>query len=416
MNGGVDMHFLKKTKEIENRAESGESNYDLGLGKIFGNSEMTRGKAMQISAVAAAVNKIALTVAKLPIKLYETDENGRPHEIADDERTFLLSVDSGDTLNVADMWQAVIADYYLGGGAWLYIDRTFTGVRSIRYVDCGEINVSRNNDPIFKDYDILVGGARYYPYEFIKILRHTKRGSDSHSIITENSELLSVAYEILKFEQKQIKKGGNKRGFFRSEKHLDKEAVKELKKAVKTIYSSNDTEERSAILNDGIDFKETSATSVELQLNENKKTNTGEIFNVFGFPATVVLGGATEKDVDQFTECVINLLNVIEAALDKDLLLESEKKNRYFAFDTRELTRGKLKERYEAYEIALKNHFLQIDEVRREEDKEPLGFNYISLSLGDVLLDPKTQKAFVPNTGQSTEIKSAPKGGEKNEN
>ena len=408
------MRLFKRTKKTENRANDSENGYDLGLGKLLlGTSEMTRGKAMQISAVAAAINKIALTVAKLPIRLYETDANGRPHEIMDDKRTFLLSVDSGDTLNIADMWQAVVADYYLGSGAWLYIDKTFMGIRSIRYVDCCKISVSENNDPIFKDYDIFVGGARYYPHEFIKILRHTKRGSDSRSIVNENSELLSVAYETLRFEQKQIKKGGNKRGFFKSEKHLGESALTELKDAIKTLYNNSD-EERSAILNYGIDFKETSATSVELQLNENKKNNTSEIFNIFGFPAAVVLGGATEKDTEQFTECVINLLNVIEAALDKDLLLESEKENRYFAFDTRELTRGKLKERYEAYEIALKNHFLQIDEVRREEDREPLGFNYISLSLGDVLLDPKTQKAFVPNTGQSTDIKSAPKGGEEN--
>ena len=76
-----------------------------------------------------------------------------------------------------------------------------------------------------------------------------------------------------------------------------------------------------------------------------------------------------------------------------------------------ELTRGNIKERYEAYEIGLKNRFLQADEVRAEEDREPLGFNFVTLGLGDVLLDPKTKEIYVPNTGEKGKLSA--KGGEK---
>lgn len=45
-----------------------------------------------------------------------------------------------------------------------------------------------------------------------------------------------------------------------------------------------------------------------------------------------------------------------------------------------------------------------MDEIRREEDYEPLGFNYIQLGLGDVLLNPQTMEVFTPNTGQTTAL------------
>ena len=406
------MAFWKKKEDRAEEIENSEKE-NITLEQLLGESETTREKALQIPSVAAAINKLSLTIAKLPIKLYCVDnEKRRPIEVQNDIRTYLLSVDCGDTLSIADFWKAIIEDYYLGKGAYVYINKKGADFHSLHYVDCNEIEVITNNDPIFKDFDIYVRGKRYLPFYFIKILRKTKDGATSEPITTENSKILAVAYETLKFERKQIKKGGNKRGFFKSATRLSGPALEELKDAVRTMNSNDNDSERTAILNNGVDFKETSSTSVELQLNENKKTNADEIFEIFGFPKSIILGNATNSDKALFAECVVDLLNVIEASLDKDFLLENEKKTHYFAFDTRELTRGNMKERFEAYEIALKEHFMQIDEIRKQEDLEELGFNYITLGLADVLLDPKTKEIFVPNTGQ-VETLGKLKGGEK---
>ncbi len=410
------MPFWKKKKVEELRADATETSAERGgesvtLEQLLGGSETSRSLALQIPAVTSAVNKLANTVARLPIKLYSKSD-GKPKEITDDRRPFLLNIDSGDTLDIVNFWRSVLEDYYLGKGGYIYIDKHHGNYRSLRYVDCTRIAIMTNQNPIFKDYDIFVDGERHYPFEFIKILRKTKDGAKSKSVTEENSKILSVAYDTMVFEKKQVKKGGNKRGFFKAKNKLSKEAMDDLKKAIKAYYGDGEESENNMILNDGIDFQETSATSVELQLNENKRTNSDEIFNIFGFPSTIIRGGATDTDKQLFNDAVVELLNLIEAALDKDLLTEAEKEFKYFAFDTRELTRGNIKERYEAYEIGLKNRFLQADEVRAEEDREPLGFNFVTLGLGDVLLDPKTKEIYVPNTGEKGKLKTA-KGGEK---
>ena len=47
-----------------------------------------------------------------------------------------------------------------------------------------------------------------------------------------------------------------------------------------------------------------------------------------------------------------------------------------------------------------------MNEIHREEDYEPLGFNYITLRLADVLLDPVTIDLFTPNTSQTKNLKT----------
>ena len=86
-------------------------------------------------------------------------------------------------------------------------------------------------------------------------------------------------------------------------------------------------------------------------------------------------------------------------ALNRDFLLEREKKSFYFAPDTKELFKGSLKERYEAYQIAIKNGFKTRNEIRYLEDDDAIkGLDMINLGLGDVLLNAETGEIYTPNT------------------
>ena len=54
---------------------------------------------------------------------------------------------------------------------------------------------------------------------------------------------------------------------------------------------------------------------------------------------------------------------------------------------------------------------MQTDEVRKLEDLEPIGFNFVKLGLGDVLYNPETKEVFVPNTNTNSKLEDL-KGGE----
>lgn len=391
--------FGKRKEEIraDTDAQTGEIvESDALLSAIIGKTKVTKEKVLEVPTVQFCLNILAGTISSLPLKLYKEDEHGKVQEIKNDRRIFLLNHDTGDTLTATQFWKAMLEDYFLGKGGYAYINWMGLEIHGIHYVDEAHISFMHNCDPIFKDYDILVQGQRYRPHQFFKILRKTKDGMRSRTIIEENPLIIAVAYSGLTYEENMVRKGGNKRGFLKSARTISKEIMDYLRDAFKKLYSNS--EENVVVLNNGIEFQESSNTSVEMQLNENKESNAVEICKIFGVPPSMYKGNATENDYNNFIRTCMAILNDIECSADRDLLLESEKGSFYWAFDVKELTRGNIKDRYEAYKIALEKNFMQIDEVREKEDMEPIGFEWITLGLDQVLFNPKTGMLYTPNT------------------
>lgn len=372
---------------------------DVLLSAILSQDSISCEQALNIPAVARCVNLISETVSMIPIKLYRediTDGKRKTVEIAD-HRCDLLDEDTKDTLDGAQFKKALVRDYLLIGNAYAYINKQRNSVKSLHYVDSKNVTINQNFDPIFKDYNILVHGQTYKPFEFLKILRATKDGARGSGIVEENGELLKVAYTTLKFEQNLVSTGGNKKGFINAKNRLTKEAIDALKAAWYKFYSNND--ENVIILNEGLTFQEASNTSVEMQLNESKKSMSDSILEIFGVP--------TDWSWETFVKtAIMPILATFECALNRDLLLEKEKKSFYFAFDTKEIIKGDIKTRFEAYKTALESNLMQIDEVRYLENLEPLGLNFIKLGLQDVLFNPVTKEVYTPNTNQVTNIEN----------
>lgn len=372
-----------------------DTNEDALLRASLSDEYLTKDQAMNVPAFAACVNLIAETISTIPIKLYKLEKE-KLEDVKDDPRVRLLNDDTGDTLNGVQFKRAIVKDYLTGKGGYAYINRSGNQIKSIHYVKESEVSFMYTSDPIFKDYDIMIQGTRYKPFDFLKILRNTEDGRSGKSIVDENSEILSVAYHSLKYEKNLVKTGGNKKGFIKSPKKLAQAAIDALKKAWRNLYMNNT--ENVVVLNDGLEFQEASNTSVEMQLNENKKTNGDEICKIFNMPPAMINGGATEQDKTNFVQyCLNKALKEMECALNRDLLLEAEKGLFYFAADTSELTKGDIEKRFRAYEIAGKSGFLQIDEIRLKENLPPLGLDFVRLGLQDVLYDPKTKQFYTPN-------------------
>ena len=396
MKGGESMGLFKRRKEEERAEEitfsSDGDGSELLISALGGNTKLTVNTALQVPAVAHCVDMIASAIAALPIKLYRREANGKVKEITDDGRLKILNSETGDTMNADNMRRMWVRDYLLTGSAYAYIERNvYAKPAALYYIPSDEVFVTKySDDVIHKQFDYYVRGKRYEPFKLLKILRNSDGYGRGKGIIKENPLIIETMYNLIKFQKNQVLKGGNKKGFLKTAGTVGKGVVQDIKRGWAQLYSNENTE-NVMLLNGDIDFKEMSSTSVEMQLNENINSNNAEIMKLFG-TLDGVLSETTVKNA------VMPVIDAIEAALDSDLLLEDEKEKLYFAFDTRELTRGSIKERYAAYAVALNNNFIQLDEVRKMEDLPPLGFNYIKLGLSDVLLDPKTGEIYTPNT------------------
>lgn len=399
--------FRKRAVEPETPAPPREeSATDVLLKAMLRGERIDKEKALSLPAVSSAVDRICNTIAMIPIKLYKESidpETGkrRVEEIRNDPRIKLLNVEPGDTLDANQMKKAWVQDYLLEKGGYLYIEKTKNKFISLRYVDATNLTVNTNFDPIFKDLTYMVNGKTYETFNFLTILRSTKNGGSGRSVINEVSTAIENAYQTLLYELGLVKTGGAKKGFITSQRRLGDKEIALLKQAWANLYSNKS--DNAIVLNEGMDFKEGSSTTVELQLNERKKTLQEEIDNIFH----------NKPNFDDFMkEAIMPILSAIKTALNKDFLLESEKESFYFEFDTREVTRGNIKERYEAYKVASETGWISKNEIRYLEDYDSIeGLDVITLNLANVVFDINTGKYYTPNTNALVDMNGQNGGG-----
>lgn len=360
---------------------------DVLLRALLSGETIDRNKAMTLPAVSGAVNFITDTVAMIPIKLYR-EKDGTIEEVKKDIRVDLLNQDTKDTLDGFQFKKAMVEDYLLDKGAYAYIRKNKNDFVSVHYTEAKNITVNINTDPIFKRYTLRVGVKEFEPFEFIKLLRNTKDGASGKGVTVEVSKALETAYQTLLYQLNLVKSGGNKKGFIKSQRPLDQKAIDTLKNAWNKMYANN--EENVVVLNNGLEFQESSNSSVEMQLNENKKTLQDEINNIFHI----------EKDYDlTFKKAIAPIITAFETALNRDFLLEKEKNTYFWAFDTKEVTKASLKERFEAYKIAKECGFMTKNEMRYLENMDNIdGLDVVDVGLGSVLFNTKTKEYYTPNT------------------
>mgnify|MGYP004620856781 CR=1 FL=1 len=363
---------------------------DVLLRALLGGENINRQTAMSLPAISGYVDLICNTFAMIPFKLYkETTKDGKrtTEAIPDDVRVRILNDDTNDTLDGFQFKKAICEDYLLGKGGYAYIKKIGNKFAGLFYVEESNICIVKNTDPIFKSFDITVNGETYKNYEFLKLLRNTKDGASGIGLTNEIGKALETAVRRLKYECELTATGGSRKGFIKSQKHLDRQSLEALKKAWEDYYSGN---ANTVILNDGMEFQEASNTSQQNEINEKNRTFADEVRTIFHIGNTY----------DEFIKnAIMPIATAFATALNRDFLLEKEKKTYYFAPDTKELLKGNLAERYNAYKIAVETGFKTRNEIRYMEDDDALkGLDVINLGLGDVLLNPETGEIYTPNT------------------
>lgn len=380
---------------------------------------VSRDEAMGIPALAGCMEFVCGIAASVPVKLYEAGPE-EEKEVTGDPRLRILNEDTGDLLTGPEWKKAFFLDYLLRGRGWAYLNMKLNRLESLHYVDDQSISVTTNEDPIFKKAVVWVQGVPYQPYQFIHMARNTRNGIRGEGLLDQAHGQLALALNYIDFENAIVRAGGNKRGFLSSEFKLDQNALDNLKESFEKMYGNS--YDGVTVLNKGVSFTPAQATSVEMQLAENKARNREEICSLMCLPVSIITGKATLEEFTQAVKvAVLPLLDAFTKALNRAALLESEKDRLHFVCDTRDLQSGDVLKRYNAYTAACRAGWLSKNEIRYLEKYKPIdGLDVVSMSLGDVVYDVKTKKFYVPNTGAAivmTETGSnTGEGGEPNEN
>ena len=371
---------------------------DVLLQALLNSQPITREQALTLPAVSGAVDFISGMIASMPVKLYKY-KDGKVESKDDDPRVLLLNGDTGDTLDAFQMKKAMVEDYLLGKGGYAYIRRNRNDVTGLFYVKDIYVSAIPNFKPIYKDFYLIVEGQTYQKYEFIKLLRNTKDGATGVGLTEEVGTALETAFNTLLYQLNIVKSGGNKKGFLKSQRKLGQDEINVLKQAWNNLYANST--ENVVVLNNGLEFQEASNSSVEMQLNESKKTLQDEINNIFHiYP---------NDFYRTFKEGIYPIVKAFTTALNKDLLLEKEKNKMFFEFDVKEILKANPKEQAEIYKLYKEIGMLTINELRRMDNRNMIeGMEVLNVGLGAVLYDANTHQFYTPNTDTTANITDIP--------
>lgn len=385
------MGFLRET-----RAEEQTSLQKLFSVADLSEVDVNRNSILSLSAVASAIELISSTISTLDFKLYKKINKTKIEEIEDDNRLYLLNVEPNYLMNSTQMKKAIVQDIILDGNAYVNIEKVRNEIKTLNYLESRNLNVVLDTEPIHKDAKISIQGENYEVYDFIIATLNTLDGVQGKGILKNNRDLLALALLVQTYLNKNFKSGGGRKGVWKSEKKIGDTEFKQFKQDAKDVQETD----ANIVLNSNINYTPLSNTNRDMQILEIKQFIAAELRMLFNIP-----GKLDNDGFKSFIKIVLNpIINSIESAVNKALLLEDEKKQGYFfKLDVNELTRADIDTRFLAYKTSLDAGIESVNEIRMKENLELVdGMDIHKMTIGQALYNSKDGSWFVPNTGVTT--------------
>ena len=385
---------------------------------------------LSIDTIFSCINVLAQSVACLPLDLYISD--GKKIEKATDEAIYdLIRWQPNPEMTAYNfkLWLMVDALYRGRGCAqiqrdskgkplalWPLLSKRLRAERApndgrLIYVyaketdnkkpDKREATKATKKTPALKAGEVMLEAN-----EVLIIHSFFYGGIMGNSVLGLQNDAVGNAKAVNDFSSEYFRNAGVISGFVKVGKTLSETAYQRLKRDWNKRAATNARHE-VPILEDGSEFVVVTPDAEETQLIESRKYTRSIIAGIFRVPAHLIndLEKATFSNVEHLDLSFVKhtlrpWLTNWEESLSLALLDAKQRKKLYFKFNTRDLLRGDLKSRIEAYGIGIEKGIFNADEVRGWEDLNPYqGGNkyYRNAALVDVNAPTPAQAPQTPS-------------------
>ncbi|MDD7270458.1 MAG: phage portal protein, partial [Spirochaetales bacterium] len=349
----------------------------LGNGPNFIFGRTTAGKpvnertAMQTTAVYACVRILAEAIASLPLHIYKYDEKGGKVMAIDHPLYTLLHDEPNPEMTSFVFRETMMSHLLIWGNAYAQIIRDGAGRVVSLYPllpnqmevdrdDKGRIfyTYTRQNDdnPNFKENGDIVLKAE----EVLHICGLGFNGLKGFSPLAMAKNAVGMTIACEEYGASFFANGANPGGVLEHPGILKDPA--KVRESWNEVYRGSNNAHKVAVLEEGMTYKTIGIPPEEAQFLETRKFQLDEIARLYRIPPHMVgsLERSTFNNIEQQSlEFVKYTLDpwVIrwEQALQKALLLPSEKGQYFIKLNVDGLLRGDYKSRMEGYSIGLQN-------------------------------------------------------------
>lgn len=352
----------------------------FGVVPTASGASVTPQTAMRCAPVYASVKVLAESVAQLPLHLYQRE--GETKSRAKDHPLYPLLHDApNDWTSAVEFKANMMVSVLLHGNAYAFINRAGGRIAELIQIPSENVEVRTDARTMEPAYRVQVGETAPVDYDRSEIFHLRTLGTEPNrgdSPILQAREAIGVAIAMEKHAAKLFGNGARPAGLFKYGKPLTKEAVERLRSEWSAAHGGGENSGGTAILQDGMEFEPLTFSSVDLQFQEMRRFQIGEIARVFRLPLHMLqdLERTTHANAESLGRQFLTLslmpwLKLWEGAIKRSLLTEGERDTHFAEFLTDDLARADLAQRFEAYAKAVTNGLLSPNEVRAAENRSP---------------------------------------------
>ena len=380
--------------------------------------------AMKLSTVFACVNAISQDIAKVPFHVYQKQgETKKP--LSTHRLHYLLNYQPNEDMSALSFREALTAHALSWGNGYAEIRRDLNDevvglypLRPDRVVPFRDKKTKKLAYEITSDDGQKVN---LWASEVLPVHGLGYDGVTGYNVIQYAREGIGAAMAAEKFGAAFFGNGCHFGGNLEHPSNLSEQAQTRLKRQIEKDYQGADKAHRLLILEEGMKFTANSIPPEDAQFLETRQFSVPDICRWFRIPPHKVadLSRATFSNIEQqsieyVSDCLLAWFRRWEQSAFVKLLSVEEKQSGVYCEHVIEgLLRGDIQARYTAYQTALQNGFMNINEVRARENLNPVeGGDKHFVQLNMTTLDKAGEEQIVENTADriaSAEIKELDK-------
>lgn len=407
--------FMNNRQKQDNQTQSyGNVNNTTIIGTASGgSSKIQEETALSISSVAAATDLITSTIARLPINLYRKGSKGEYISI-EDSRYFLLNKEPNHLQTAITFKKRMILDYLFHGNSYVYPEWNRNDLVALHHIPARDVTIEKYADP---NLPFVVNGrirvstaggqnVELTPDELMIILKGSEDGLQSQGILDLNADLLKLALNQQEYSASILQNGSLPLAILSSPTKLSDKAMERIKRSWSSAYQGGKNAGKTVVLEEGMEYNPVSLNPNELDLSTSKDATLADIARVFGIPESMLNADANKYNSNEQNNLHLlqytldPVITALESALNKSLLLESEKDEGFsFVVDRDAILATTEAEKFTTTIQAMKGGLLSVNEARARHNMEVISDDYMMWSLGNIFYNKKDSKMTIPNMG-----------------
>ncbi|MHA1569295.1 MAG: phage portal protein [Alphaproteobacteria bacterium] len=345
-------------------------------------ARVTPDTAMRVGAVYAAVRVLSETVAMLPLILYRRlDAGGK--ERARAHPLFSLLHDRPNRWQNAFEWREMMtAHVVLRGNAYSeIIGAGGRGVAELVPLHPDRMRAVRLDDgALVYEHQPLKGARRVLLASEVFHLRALSMdGIVGLNPIAHHRESIGMAIAAEEYASRFWANDASPRGVLKMPNHFrsadDAKAFRDQWQKAQTGANRH----KVAVLEDGLEFQQIGISARDAQFIESRKFQVTDIARLFRVPPHMIgdLERATFSNIEHqaigfVTHTMAPWFRRWESAIGAQLMSEADRETYFAEFLVDALLRGDTKTRFEAYNKAVMTGWLNRNEVREIENRNPV--------------------------------------------